>query len=146
MARLVLGLKLIGSEDVDQDTRFLNIDEIIDDTLVTTWKSSVITLAPSASNIAVAFEGVTAGRYLVMLFLSGTATFKVNNNASQALAVEPLPLVAVDPILPYQKTARPGVVFVGPISTEAALTSLFLSNPSATVPARVQVAIVGEAA
>lgn len=144
--RFLAQLKAILSEDSDQMFRNLDFSQTIDDTLVTTEDGGTFTLAVSASNQAILFPKVTSPKYLVLIVWSGEITFKLNATTAPAIAIEPNPATASDPILPYQKTAQPGVVFLGPISTTAALTALYLSNPSASTPARVQVAFVGEAA
>lgn len=145
--RIVSSIKIILSEDTDQVTgRIVDPNITIDDTLVTTWDGGVVVLAPSAANQPILFPKVAAGKYLVLIVWSGEVLYRVNNIASQQLSVKPNPAATPDPLLPFQKAAQPGMVFVGPIGTAAPLTSLFFSNPSATDSARVQVLIVGEAA
>lgn len=138
-------LRATLSEDNDQLQRDLDIIQTVDDTLVTTEDGGTFTLAPSVANQAVLFPKVAAGKYLVILVWSGEVQYRVNNVASQILSIKPNPATAVDPIMPYQKQAQPGLVFMGPIGVSAPLTSLFLTNPSSTIAARVQVAFVGEA-
>ena len=144
--RMLLNLRAVLSEDSDQLQRDLDINQVIDDTLVTTWDGGVITVAPSQADTLVPFPKVAAGKYLVIIVWSGEVAYRVNNIASQQLSIEVNPATTVDPLLPYQKAAQPGLVVMGPISNTHALTSLYFSNPSSTVAARVQVAIVGEAA
>jgi len=143
--RLLAQLRAVLSEDDDQLQRSLDISETVDDTSVTTEDGGVVVLAPSAANQSVLFPKVTNGKYFVMLVLSGEVQYRVNNVASQLLSIKPNPATLPDPILPYQKQAQPGLVFMGPIGVSAPLTSLFLTNPSSTVPARVKVQFIGEA-
>lgn len=143
--RMVVGFRAILSEDADQLERVLDIDKVIDDTLATTWDGGVVGLAISAPATQVLFPKVTAGKYLVLVVWAGEVAYRVNNIASQPLSVAVNPATAVDPQLPYQKNPQPGIVFMGPMSASFPLTSLYLSNPSATVAARVQLMIVGEA-
>lgn len=144
--RLVSAVKIVLSEDNDQLQINLDPNIVIDDTLVTTWDGGVVVLAPSATNQQILFPKVAAGKYLVIIVWSGEVLYRVNNVASQQLSIMPNPATTPDPILPFQKAPQPGVVYMGPMGTAAPLTSLFFSNPSASDQARVQVAIVGEAA
>lgn len=143
--RLMSGLKAVLSEDDDQLQQSLDVNETIDDTLVTTEDGGVVVLAPSATNQPVLFPKVTNGKYFMMIVWSGEVQYRVNNIASQLLSIKPNPATTPDPILPYQKQAQPGIVFMGPIGVSAPLTSLFFTNPSATTAARVQVKFIGEA-
>jgi hypothetical protein len=133
------------SEDADQLQRDLDVKLTIDDTLVTTEDGGTFTLAAEADNQEILFPKVTNGKYLLIIVSSGEVQYRINNVASQPLSIKPNPATSPDPILPYQKQAQPGVVFMGPIGASAALTSLFLSNPSSSVAARVQIRIIGEA-
>lgn len=143
--RFLVKLQAILSEDNDQLQRYLDFNQVVDDTLPTTQDGGVFTLAALATQ-QVLFPKVTNGKYLAIVVWSGEAQYRVNNIGSQLLGIKPNPATTPDPNLPYQKTAQPGLVFCGPISVSAPLTALWLVNPSSTTPARVQVAIVGEAA
>lgn len=142
--RLMAKLQAILSEDNDQLQRYIDINQIVDDTLPTTNDGGVIILAANTSQ-QVLFPKVTNGKYFVMIVWSGEVQYRVNNIASQLLSIKPNPATKCDPNLPYQKNAQPGLVFMGPIGVSMPLTSLFLVNPSTTTPARVQLAFVGEA-
>lgn len=142
--RFKMLLQAVLSEDQDQLQRDLDISQVIDDTLPTTNDGGVLTLAVSATQ-QVLFPKVTLGKYLVIVVYSGEVQYRVNNIASQLLSIKPNPATAVDPLLPYQKAAQPGLVFMGPIGSTIPLSSLWLVNPSSTTPARVQVSIIGEA-
>jgi len=143
--RFMVTLKPLLSEDSDQLIRDLDLNQIIDDTLVTTWDGGIVTVAQSVANQAVVFPKVAAGKYLLIIVWSGEITYRVNLNTSSPLGLKPNPATTPDPILPYQKNPQPGIVFMGPMTVIAPLTALFFSNPSSTTPARVQVAIIGEA-
>lgn len=142
--RLMVTLKALLSEDSDQLQRDLDVSQVVDDTLVTSWDGGIVTLAPSVTNQSISFGGVVNGKYLVMLVWSGEVVYRANSTGSSPISVKPNPATTPDPILPYQKQDQPGLVMIGPISAAFPLTALFLSNPSATVPTRVQVVVVGE--
>lgn len=142
--RLVAQLRALLSEDNDQLQQDLNISQVIDDTTVLTEDGGTFVVPANQAMTAVPFPKVTNGKYLVLLVLSGEVKWCVNNIANAPTSLKPNPATSVDPILPYQKTPQPGVLFVGPIGVSAPVTALYLSNPS-TIAARVQLAIVGEA-
>lgn len=144
--RFLAQLRVILSEDSDQLQRSLDLSQTVDDTLVLTDDGGTFSLAALAANQQILFPKVTEGKYLVLIVWSGEVQWRVNNVASQLLSLVPNPATTPDPILPYQKVAQPGLAFIGPIGASAPLTSLYLSNPSSTIAARVQVAIIGEAA
>ncbi len=143
--RMQVQLRLVLSEDNDQLQRYLDLIQTVDDSLPTTQDGGIVTLAASATQ-QVLFPKVTAGKYLVLVVLSGEVQYRVNNIGSQLLSIKPNPATTPDPILPYQKQAQPGLVFMGPIGISIPLTALWLVNPSTTVPARVLCGFVGEAA
>lgn len=143
--RFQIGIKPLLSEDLDQLLKDLDIVQTIDDTTVTTWDGGVITLGTSVANQPVLFPKVALGKYLVIIVWSGEITWRANLITSSPLGLKPNPATTPDPILPYQKQAQPGIAYIGPMTVIAPLTALFISNPSSTTPARVQVAIIGEA-
>lgn len=143
--RVLAQLRLTVSEDADQLQRDIDVIQTVDDTLPTSLDGGIVTLAASAPDTAVPFPKVTNGKYLVLIVWSGEVAFRFNNITAPKISIKPNPATTVDPLLPYQKQAQPGVVYFGPIGVSNPITSLFASNPSSTTPARFQIAIVGEA-
>lgn len=144
--RFAAAIRIILSEDDDQIQRELDIDQVTDDTLPTKFKRGVLTLATSETDTQFVFTPeVTNAKYLIVHVKEGTVSVKLNADTAFALTLEPNPLVTPDPVSLYQKTAQPAVYFVGPIAADVPLNTIYLSNPSATVEARVAVAVIGEA-
>lgn len=145
--RVVAAFNIVISEDNDQlqqTTPPINV--IIDDTLPTGSKCATYNIAANAAEAQFLFTPeVTNGKYLFLQVLSGEITYKLNSNTAPAVGLKPNPAVTPDPILPYQVAAQPGVFFTGPLSSANPLTQLWIHNVSSSVPARISIALVGEA-
>lgn len=123
-----------------------SIDVTIDDSTPTTFKAGMLNLAGGSVEAAYLFSPeVTNGKYLIVQVYSGEVTLKLGSNTAPAIGLKPNPAVTVDPILPYQKTAQPGVFLFGPIAVANPLSALYIHNVSSTVAARVGITLAGEA-
>lgn len=143
--RLQTTLRMVLSEDLDQLHRFPEIDETIDDTTITTWDGGIVNLAPSTINQQITFPKVTAAKYFAIVVYSGEILCRMNGLTAPAISIMPNPATLVDPLPPFQKRAQYGLVWLGPMGSSGALTSLYLSNPSSALTARGFVLFVGEA-
>lgn len=144
--RIVSSLQLLLTEDVDQLNRYLDSTRILDDTAPSKLAQGRVTLAPSATNIAFPFAPeVTNAKWIIVLVFSGEVHVKFNGTGNAPLPVKPLAAFSASVVSSYQKEAQPGHIVIGPLSTNSPITSIHLSNPSASVPAVAYLAVVGEA-
>jgi hypothetical protein len=142
--RLVHKLQALGSEDLDQIQKFLEQEQQLDDTLVTTQQAGSRTLIANAADIAFNFGGVTNAKYILILAYDNIQ-FRLNTVGDTLMDLTPLPATVGSPITNTQKADAPGRYFLGPITAANPITALFFTNPSATVTASFFAAVIGEA-
>lgn len=145
--RFYCNVQVIVSEDGDQTNNLVpDLTTVIDDSTPTHKRVGTFDIAANAAEAQYLFSPeVTNGKYIMLLVLAGTVTIKQNLNTAPAIGLTVDPAAASDPVLPYQVTPQPGVYVIGPVTLANPLTSLWIHNTSTTLPARVSVAIVGEA-
>ncbi len=130
--------------DLDQLQEAFNQQVAFDDTDAGTAsqvQSGLVTLAPSTSSQQFAFGSVSSADTLLVLAYDEVQV-QLGSNTAPLVNVRPVPASAAASVMSlYQRQAQPGVLFL-----RGKLASLFLSNPSSSLPARVFVAVVGDAA
>lgn len=140
-------LSLLVSKDADQRLKLFEQLIALDDSGTTsakTFQASDLTLAASASDVAVAFGGVTNANTLLILAYQEIAV-KLNAGGSpgpqQSFRVVPLAATgSANPLSTFQINAQPGVLFI-----RGKVTSVHLSNPSSGATAEALIILVGEA-
>jgi len=141
--RTFFTLSANASFDVDQLQEAFNQTVTIDDTDPGTASlavSGIINLAPSASSIQFPFGSVTAAS-LMIIIANQEVLAQLNSNTAPSLPIRPTPAaLAASVVSTYQKVAQPGLVL-----WRGKVTSLFLSNPSASIQAQAFVGLVGNA-
>lgn len=145
--RVKAAVNIVISNDDDQTEKLgPDVDVVIDDSTPTHERAGILDFAANAAEIQYAFSPeVTNGKYLIVQVLSGEVQIKFNSNVGTPFNLKQNPAVAVDPIMPYQAAAQPGVLVLGPLSPTNPVTSLYLKNASTTATARIAIAVVGEA-
>lgn len=140
----MLTLQALCTSDLDQLQKAFDQQVTFDDTNVNTAAiagSNVVVLPPSASSIQYNFPtGLTAASFL-MIVANQKVQVQLNSNTAPLVDVDPIPAaLAADVLSAYQRQDQPGLVV-----WRGKVTSLFLSNPSSSVPANLFVALVGNA-
>lgn len=136
-------IQVLCTFDLDQVQEAFNHQAAFDDTNPGTAaivQSGLVTLAGGATSQQFSFGGVTAADTLLVLAYNDVQV-QLNSNAAPLVDVRPVPASAAASVMSvYQRQSQPGPLFL-----RGKVTSLFLTNPSATVPATVFVAVVGNA-
>lgn len=147
--RARIGLSMVVSYDNDQqDHAVPPVTVVTDDTADTlaTAQSGSLQLAGGSGEVTIEFGDVVNAKYLRIMVREGAVRLKINSNTATAFGLTVVPAAAVDPILPYQKAAQPGVLVIGPITAATPLTSVYVQNESNDDAAVIAFAITGEAA
>lgn len=136
-------LQVLCTFDLDQVQEAFNQQVTFDDTdpgTASHVQSGLVTLAPSATSQQFSFGGVASADTLLVIAYDDVQV-QLGSNAAPLVGVRPVPASAAAAVMSvYQRQSQPGwLVLRGKVS------SLFLTNPSAATPARVFVAVVGEA-
>lgn len=141
--RTLASLRVICSFDLDQQQKAFDQQVTFDDTDSTTAscvQSGLVILAPGATGQQYGFGGVTAADTLLVIAYD-RVQIQLGSNAAPLVDVVPIPANSASAVTsPYQRESQAGVQFL-----RGKVSSLFLTNPSSTVPAEVFVAVVGNA-
>ena len=142
--RVFANIRALVTEDPDQQQKL--VDELLafddsDPTTASTYTAKQIVLAPSATGVSFAFDGVTNAD-TVLIIAQQEITCSLNDpSALTPPHITPVPAVIGGSILSnIQKSPQPGVVL-----WRGKVTSITLGNPSSTTPATVFILVVGEA-
>lgn len=142
--RAFVNLQALVSLDVDQVQEVLNQEITFDDndaTRAAVIQSGLVSLAGGATSQQFNFGAVTAASLLIVIAYQDVS-LQLNSNTAPTIPVRATPASTAENVLSrFQRDAQPGlVVWRGKVS------SLYLTNPSATVAASAFVAVVGNAA
>lgn len=136
-------LQVLHTFDADQVQEAFNQQVAFDDTDPGTTahvQSGLVTLAPSTTSQQFSFGGVTSACMLLVIAYDGVEV-QLGSNTAPLVGVTPVPASAAAAVMSvYQRASQPGVLFL-----RGKVSSLFLTNPSSATPARVFVAVIGEA-
>lgn len=136
-------LQVLCTFDLDQVQEAFNQQVVFDDTdpgTASHVQSGLVTLAPGATSQQFSFGGVVFADTLLVLAYDDVQV-QLGSNTAPLVGVRPVPASAAAAVMSvHQRQSQPGPLFL-----RGKVSSLFLTNPSATVSARVFVAVVGEA-
>lgn len=141
--RMFATLRALCSFDLDQVQKAFDHEVTFDDTdavTSSTEQSGTVTLAPSISSQAFSFGGVGQADTLLVVAYDEIQV-QLGSNTAPLVSVRPVPASAATQVTSvFQRQSQPGVLFL-----RGRVGSLFLTNPSSAVSARVFVAVVGNA-
>ncbi len=136
-------LRVLCTTDLDQLQEAFDQQVTFDDTDPTTAsqvQSGLITLAPSVISQQFDFGGVASADTLLVLAYDHIQV-QLGGNTAPLVDVIPVPASPAASVTSvYQRASQPGPLFL-----RGKIGSLFLTNPSNSVPARVFVGVVGNA-
>jgi len=141
--RVFVNLQALVSLDVDQIQKYLDQEVTFDDNdadRAEIMQSGLVTLAGAETSTEFNFGGVTTASLLIVIAYQDIL-LQLDDVAAPSVPVRTTPASEATSILSrFQREDQPGlVVWRGKVS------SLFLTNPSATVAASAFVAVVGNA-
>lgn len=129
--------------DFDQMQKAFDEQVSFDDTDPTTAsqvQSGLVTLPASAASQQFLFGSVASASTLMVIAYDAVQV-QLGSNAAPLVDVRPVPASSATTVFSlYQRQSQPGVLFL-----RGKVSSLFLTNPSSVSPARVFVAVVGNA-
>ena len=142
--RVFVNVQALASFDLDQLQEAFKQDITFDDTDPNTAaisQSGGVLLAPSASSVQFAFGSVTAASFMIIV-ASQDIQVQLDSNTAPLVDVRPIPAALAAAVTStYQRAAQPGLVI-----WRGKVTSLYLSNPSSSIPASAFVGLIGNAA
>lgn len=141
--RMFATLHALCTFDPDQAQKAFEQEVTFDDTDATTAstvQSGTVVLAPSAASQAFNFGNVGPADTLLVLAYDEVQV-QLGSNTAPLVNVRPVPsnLPALVTSV-FQQNPQPGILFL-----RGRVSSLFLTNPSSSAPARAFVAVVGNA-
>jgi hypothetical protein len=136
-------LHVLSTFDPDQVQEAFNQQVSFDDTDSVTAsqvQSGLVTLAAGVVSQQFNFGSVgPASTLLVIAF--DAVEFQLGSNTAPLSGIVPVPASAASSVVSvYQRQAQPGTLFL-----RGKVMSLFLTNPSVSLPAQVFVAVTGNA-
>lgn len=136
-------LQVLCTFDLDQVQEAFNQQVAFDDTNAVTAaqvQSGLVTLAASTASQQFLFGGVSSADTLLVIAYDEVQV-QLGSNTAPLVNVRPVPASAAASVASlYQRQSQPGVLFL-----RGKVASLFLTNPSSSLAARVFVAVVGNA-
>ncbi len=141
--RTFVDLRALCTFDADQLQEAFDQRITFDDTDPTTAsqvQSGLVTLAPSATSQQFSFGSVSPAASVIVIAFDHVQV-QLGSSAAPLIDLTPVPASAASAVTStFQRASQPGH-----LSMRGKLGSLFLTNPSSAVPARVFVGVVGNA-
>lgn len=141
--RTFASLRVLCTFDLDQLQEAFDHNVTLDDTdplTASKVQSGLTTLAPSTTSQQFAFGGVAAADTLLVIAYDDVQV-QLGSSAAPLVDVRTVPASPAASVASlYQRQPQPGVLFL-----RGKVTSLYLTNPSSSAPARVFVGVVGDA-
>lgn len=141
--RVFVNVQALVSLDVDQVQEVLNQEITFDDndaTRAAVTQSGLVTLAGAEANTQFSFGGVTAASLLLVIAYQDVS-LRLDDPAAPLIPVRTTPASPPTSVLSrFQREDQPGILL-----WRGKVSSLYLTNPNATVAASAFIAIVGNA-